>query len=371
MRSALFFLSLVLLATAASAQSRSDWSRVEGGGCIGGRQCPEKRLTLPLRDLPVIGVRFRAHDEMGETAGGKLRVRIDRNSIRDGIDIPRKGETFTIEVDELRGRTLVFEPAADDEVVIDQIAVLYAPERTLNRERDRDRGRDRSPSPGWTSYRNAGMCIGGDECRKNGNRIMIALENAPVLGIRFYAHDNFGTRADGRLSVRIDETPVESYIDVKREGRRHDFEVDNVRGAKLVISAANDDEVEVSDIEVLYGRGGGGRGGSGGQREITDEGACIGGTECGGRRSRIRINLRGRNVVSVRFYARDDVGARANGELRIRVDDEVIQDYLDIPREGKTFTIDGRGLAGDFLIIEPAEDDEVVVRDVRVKVEEW
>ncbi|MFZ2493951.1 MAG: hypothetical protein WA208_20920, partial [Thermoanaerobaculia bacterium] len=252
----LFILLVVSFLASPVAAQRSEWTPVpDAGGCIGGRECRERRLTVPLRDLTVVAVRFRAHDQMGETAGGKLRVKIDGNTVRDSIDIPRKGETFTLEVEELRGRLLVFEPAADDEVVIDQIAVLYGPERTLRPMPGlRDRDRDRPTSPGWTSYREAGMCIGGDECRKNGTRIIIPLEDAPVLGIRFSAHDGFGTRADGRLSVRIDETPIESYIDIKREGRRHEFEVDNLRGSKLVIATANDDEVEVKDIEVLYGR---------------------------------------------------------------------------------------------------------------------
>ncbi|HYR29670.1 MAG TPA: hypothetical protein VEU30_14475, partial [Thermoanaerobaculia bacterium] len=128
-----------------------------------------------------------------------------------------------------------------------------------------------------------------------------------------------------------------------------------------------DDEVELSNVEVLYGRRGDGpRGGNNFPRELTHEGDCIGGTDCGGRRNRIRIPLRGNPVTSIRFYARDDIGAKAGGELRIRIDDEILRDYLDIPREGRTFTIDGKGLEGEYLIIEPAEDDEVVVKDIRI-----
>jgi hypothetical protein len=209
---------------------------------------------------------------------------------------------------------------------------------------------------GWRQYPSAKGCIGGEECRKNGSRITIALEDQPVLGVRFFAQDNIGTSAGGRLNVRIDGNTVQSYIDVKREGRTHEYEVDSVRGTRLVIETASDDEVEIKDVEVLYGRGGGRRSGVGGswQREATNEGGCIGGETCGGKRARIR------------FYARDDVGTRAGGELRIRIDDEVLQDYLDIKREGANYSFDGRGISGDFVIIEPAEDDEVVVRDIRV-----
>ncbi|MEA2489969.1 MAG: hypothetical protein QOH21_1761 [Acidobacteriota bacterium] len=252
-------------------------------------------------------------------------------------------------------------------------SLAFAQEGNI-RERNRDaerRGGDRGRA-GWRQYPEHG-CIGGSQCKKNGTRITIALEDAPVLGVRFFAHDSVGTRADGKLNVRIDDTSVASYVDVQRDGKRHEFDVDNVRGSRLVISTANDDEVEVRDIEVLYGsrrrsndddddRGGYGRGG----RELRDEGGCIGGDECGGRRARIRIALRDRSVDSIRFYAHDSVGTRANGKLRIRIDDEIVSYSLDVPRDGKTFTIDGEGKSGQYLYIEPAEDDEVVVKDVRV-----
>ena len=83
-----------------------------------------------------------------------------------------------------------------------------------------------------------------------------------------------------------------------------------------------------------------------------------------------RIPIDGRPVSSIRFYARDDVGTRAGGELRILIDDETLTWSLDIPREGRTFTIDGKNIAGDYLIIEPASNDEVVIRDIRVEFRE-
>ena len=342
-----------------------------GTTCIGGKLCAERRLRVPLEDRPVIEVRFRAHDAIGQAAGGVLRVKIDGNVVRSGIDIPRAGQTFTLDVDELRGRYLVFEPEEDDEVEISAVQVVYGRDRGVRPPRDpygppRGGGRD-----GWRSYPRAEGCIGGNQCRQNGNRITVALESAPVVGVRFYAHDNVGQRADGKLTVRIDSTNIGFYIDVQRNGKRHDLEVDNLRGTRLVIETASDDEVEVSEVEVLYGRRGGSGGGGGrGPREITDDGECIGGDECGGSRARIRIPLRFRPVESVRFYARDDVGSRAGGELRIRIDDEIIRDYLDIPREGRTFTIDGNGIEGEYLIIEVTEDDEVVVKDIRVRFRE-
>ncbi|PYQ28642.1 MAG: hypothetical protein DMF56_15530 [Acidobacteria bacterium] len=363
----LFLIVLLLFPIAVFAQS--DWVSYNDSGCIGGSTCTDRRLRVALDDRPVIGVRFYAHDSIGEKAEGVLRVKIDGNTIDGHVDIPRNGKTFTVDVDQLLGRYLVFEPVNNDEVEISRIQVLYG--RGVSRPRDSrggGGGGGGGRSTGWRPYPSAKGCIGGEECRRNGSRITIALEDQPVLGVRFFAQDNIGTRADGRLNVRIDGNTVQSYIDVKRDGRTHEFEVDSVRGTRLVIETANDDEVEVKDVEVLYGRGGGRRGGGGGNwsREATNEGGCIGGETCGGKRARIRIPIYGRSVAQIRFYARDDVGTRAGGELRIRIDEEVIQDYLDIKREGGNYSFDGRGVSGDYVIIEPAEDDEVVVRDVRV-----
>lgn len=379
MRRLFVFLMFLTVSSQVAAQEaaqerrgNSDWKPSSQSGCIGGSTCRERRLRVELEDKPVLAVRFKAHDQIGLKAEGVLRVKIDGNTVDNHIDIPRKGEVFTIDVEELTGRYLVFEAVNDDEVEISDISVLYSRERRrIPRDRDWDHPTpvpSRPSGGGWRAYPRAAACIGGDECRKNGNRITVALEDAPVLGVRFYAKDDIGTRADGKLSVRIDDAQVGFYIDVQRAGKRHEIDVDNVFGQKLIIQTANDDEVDIRDIEVLYGRGrrGGGGGGYGGRREITHEGGCIGGSECGGKRARIRIDLDGRPVESLRFYARDDIGTRAGGELRIRIDDEVLEYALDIPREGRTFTIDGKNIAGDYLIIEPAEDDEVVIKDVRV-----
>jgi len=360
---------LLLLFTTTALAQRGDWTQYPDHACIGGDDCRQNKLRIALEDKPVLSVRFHAHDAIGTKADGALRVKIGEDVIRGYIDIPRKGETFTIDVDELRGRTLVFEPVNDDEVEITDVAVMYSRDGNLRRFPPNDR--ERGSREGWRSYPNAAACIGGDECRKNGRRITIALEDRPVLGVRFYAHDSIGTKADGKLSVRIDDETVGFHVDVQRAGKRHEFDVDNMFGSKLVIETANDDEVDIKDIEVLYGRGGGrrGRGGSGRgwQREISDDGGCIGGEECGGRRTDIRIALDGRPVESLRFYARDDVGTRADGKLRIRIDDEILEYSLDIKREGRNHTIDCRNIAGDYLYIEPANDDEVVVRDIKVK----
>ena len=373
---------LFIVPTFAFAQGT--WTPLQGGGCIGGRNqgCTGKSIRIPLEDRAILAVRLTAHDNIGPHKGGAVRVKIDGNIIENFDAVKREPKVYQYEVDELRGRFLVIEAAEDDEIEVSQIAVLYVPRdgregrdtRGTIRRVPRDGGWDRGNSNGgWRKYAQADACIGGSECRKNGNRITIALEDRPVLGIRFWASDEIGPKAGGVLNVRVDDTTVASYVDIKREGRRHEFDVDNVEASRLVIETASNDEVDVKDIEVLYARGGrrGGRGGGYGAREITHEGGCIGGVECGGRNARIRIPLNGRAVESIRLYAHDEVGPKAGGELRIRIDDEIIEYALDVKREGRTVTINGKGVFGDYLYIEPATSDEVVVKDVRVKFADY
>jgi hypothetical protein len=231
----------------------------------------------------------------------------------------------------------------------------------------------------WRRYSEHG-CIGGQQCRRNGTRITIALENAPVLGVRFFAHDNIGQRADGKLNVKIDNHFIASYVDIKREGSVHEFTIDRIVGDRLVIETASDDEVEVRDIEVLYGpreydrdrrdydRD---RREERWEREYGEEGGCIGGSECGGHRARIRIPLRDRPISSITFYADDNVGRRHNGKLKIRVDDEILRDYMDVHQNGRDYDIDGHGMRGHWLVFEPASDDEVVIRRIRVHYERY
>jgi len=380
----------LLLALPIFAQSRrGEWVTYGEHGCIGGRKCPDRRLRIRLTDRPVVAVRFWATDNIGETAGGKLHVKIGADTIRSSMDIPRRGETFTIDVENLRGEYLTFEAATNDEVEIRDVAVMYGSGFERDHDRDRDHnyggggggGWSGGNREGWKTYERAGTCIGGAECRQNGQRITIALDDLPVLGVRFNAHDNVGTRADGKLNVRIDDHNIASYVDVARDGKRHEFDVDHLVGSKLIISTASDDEVVISDIAVLYGRNEGGSRGSesggynnnrswGAEREKRDSGGCIGGSECGGSRAKIRIPIHGGSVTSVRFFAHDNVGAKAGGELRVKVDNEILRDYIDIPRDGRTFTIDGHHIAGEWVIIETAADDEVVIKDVRVTYRE-
>jgi hypothetical protein len=311
-------------------------------------------------------------------ADGALRIKIDGNTSTTTSTSRASGEVFTIDVEELSGRYLVFEAATDDEVEISDISVLYARERRRiprDRDNDHDRWQRRRSSrrrtsviAGWRAYPRAAGCIGGDECRKNGNRITIPLEDAPVLGVRFYAKDDIGTRADGKLTVRIDDTQVGWYIDVQRAGKRHELDVENVYGQ----------QAHHRDRERRRGRHPRHR------------------SAVRTRRSRRRRRLRGgraRSRMKAAASAAMNAAARARASASISTaarwnrsastrattsarapaascasasTTRVLSYSIDIPREGKTFTIDGKNMAGEYLIIEPAEDDEVVIKDVRV-----
>jgi hypothetical protein len=357
-----------------AALAAENWTPYPDAGCIGGSTCGGRRARLKIRleQRPVVGIRFFARDDIGERAGGTLRVKVGDTIVKDDIDVHRQGSVITIDVEAVRGNTLTIEPSSDDEVKIERVEVLYGSPRIVTRDVTQ-RPMMRPGRDGWQDYPEEGRCIGGRECRQNGKQITIVLEDRPVAGVRLHAQDDIGARADGRLKLRIDDEVIAAYVDVERRGRVHEFEVDNIYGSKLVIETANDDEVDVKNIAVLYGRdrerprGGGWKRGGG----IFDEkGGCIGGDECGGSRAQIRVRLKDRPVLSISFYAHDDVGTRANGQLRVRIDDDILEDYIDIRREGKSHTIQGKKKTGAFLYIEPIGDDEVVVDDIRVRYEQ-
>src|SRR5262245_25502501 len=130
MRRVLLIAVLIITSAGAYAQGQGlrnngDWVSSNQKGCIGGSTCKQRQLRVELQDKPVLAVRFHAHDQIGTKAEGILRVKIDGNTVEGHLDIPRKGESFTVDVDELTGRYLVFEAANDDEVEISDIAVLY------------------------------------------------------------------------------------------------------------------------------------------------------------------------------------------------------------------------------------------------------
>lgn len=345
---------MFLIPVLAAAEHGGDVKAYPGAaGCIGGEKCgSDQKLRVDLENRPVIGVRFYADDDLGSSAKGSLRVRIDDTVLADELDIPRAGKTFFLEAGNLRGRLLVLEPASDDEVRVKDVEVVYARETS------------------WKDYSNYDSCIGGSRCRER--RIRIPLDSRAVVGLRFRARDDIGESSKGTLRIRIDDQEIESGIDVKREGKKHEISVPSVVGRELVIEPESDDEVGIEAIEIRYAEGdriirAPGSEGPGWLPRVTDRGGCIGGRECGGSSRKIRVELEHRPVRSIQFRARDNVGSKNNGRLRVRVDDTVLEESLDIPRAGKLFKVEGGDIRGKHLILEAQGDDEVVVEDLEVR----
>ncbi|HEX9945195.1 MAG TPA: hypothetical protein VGG03_24555 [Thermoanaerobaculia bacterium] len=214
----------------------------EEGGCIGGSRCGDQgdAIRIPLEDAPVQGVRFRAHDDVGETSDGRLRVRIDAAAVASDLDVAKGGDLYELPVNGLRGRFLIIETRTDDEVVVEDIEVRY---NGLRRPRQRRE---------WRAYPEEAGCIGGERCRDQGRAIRIPLEDARVYGVRFHAHDNVGPRTRGHLRVRIDSRSIAQDIDVPRAGESYNLLLSGLRGRFLVFEALTSEEVVVEDIEVQY-----------------------------------------------------------------------------------------------------------------------
>src|SRR6185436_5231101 len=59
-------------------------------------------------------------------------------------------------------------------------------------------------------------------------------------------------------------------------------------------------------------------------------GGCIGGSTCP--EKRLRIPLEDKPVVSVRFHAHDAIGQKADGAVRVKIDGNTINNFIDIAR---------------------------------------
>lgn len=239
----LCFLSLTLLSSAVLAQPPSAWELYdEEGGCIGGSRCGDQgdSIRIPLEDSPVLGIRFNAHDDVGETRGGRLRVRIDSEAVGGDLEITGTASLYELPVPQRRGRFLIIETRSDDEVVVEDIEVRYG---ALSQPRER---REWRAYPEWTG------CIGGGRCREQGVRIRVPLEDARVYGVRFLAHDQVGESARGRLRVRIDQRTLAKDIDVLRRGEVYNLQLEGLRGRYLIFEALGGEEVVVEDIEIQY-----------------------------------------------------------------------------------------------------------------------
>jgi len=98
-------------------------------GCYGGELCRAngKGATVRLRPLPVLAIRFYAHDELGETFRGRLLVRLDLHVLAREIDVSRDGAVIELDAAGLAGRDLHLEVVGDDEVVVEDLEVRYGP----------------------------------------------------------------------------------------------------------------------------------------------------------------------------------------------------------------------------------------------------
>jgi hypothetical protein len=228
-----------------------------------------------------------------------------------------------------------------------------------------------------------GGCIGGSRCGGSSREIRIPLEGGAVREVRFRAHDNVGDNSRGHLRVRIDDRILERDIDVAKDGDWYEVDGRNVRGRYLYFEAATNDEVVVEQIDVDYGRGyasrrddrwnddrgrngrGNGRGYDRDWESYSAAKGCIGGARCG-RQEEIQVRLEDRPIEAIRIRAHDNVGDVSRGRLRVEVDGRVIEDSIDVAKDGDEYEIDGRNLRGRTLAINSFAHDEVVVEEVEV-----
>jgi len=214
----------------------------EEGGCIGGSRCGDQgdALRIPLEDAAVWGIRLHAGDDVGETRAGRLRVRIDNTPIAPEIDVTDAGELYELPVQGRRGRFLIIETRADEEVVVEDIAIRYAGLKAPRAHRQ------------WKAYPEESGCIGGERCQSQGRLLRVPLASAPIWGIRFRANDDVGPRTRAHLRVRIDHHTLARDLDVAKVGQNYDLMVEGLRGRYLIFEAIANDEVVVEDIEVQY-----------------------------------------------------------------------------------------------------------------------
>ena len=240
-------LSVAFAARAATAPAapavEAAWESYDDeGGCIGGSRCGDQgdALRIPLEEAAVLGVRFRAGDDVGESRGGRLRVRIDNAPLASEIDVADAGELYELPVESRRGRFLIIETRADDEVVVEDIAIRYAGLKAPRAHRQ------------WKGYPEESGCIGGERCQAQGRLLRVPLASAPIWGIRFRANDDVGPRTRAHLRVRIDHHTLARDLDVAKAGENYGLMVAGLRGRYLIFEAIANDEVVVEEIEVQY-----------------------------------------------------------------------------------------------------------------------
>lgn len=96
-------------------------------GCYGGELCQGngQGATVRLAPLPVAAIRFYAHDDVGETRGGRLRVRLDHHLLARELEISNEGGVLVLDGVGLSGREIRVEVLGNEEVVVEDLEVRY------------------------------------------------------------------------------------------------------------------------------------------------------------------------------------------------------------------------------------------------------
>jgi hypothetical protein len=305
-------------------------------------------VALELDAAPVAGLRWTAHADVGSQSEGQLQVKIDGDIIAEIRDIGRDAQPYDITVNNRRGRRLVIAPAANDEVVVESVAVRY--------------GNDPPGQQTWTPYPQASICFGGTRCADRGNHVAIELESRPVSGVRLRAHDDVGNVTKAHLRLRIDDTVIAHDLDIERTGSVFEVDLAGLHGQQLVVEALTDDEVEIEELAVRYGL----PEQSVGWRSLIQEPACIGGRLCADSGAELRFDLGGAGIKALRLVLHDRVGSLANGRLRVAVDDRVLE-TIDVPDTATAIELGLDGTPGRWLLLRAVADDEVVLERVEVR----
>jgi hypothetical protein len=122
------FLLLLPLSARAPALAAEEWVPYPyASGCYGGELCGGNgsATVVRLAPRPVAAVRFYAHDEVGATHRGRLRVRLDHHLLARELEISRRGAVIELDAVGLSGRDLHIEVLGDEEVVVEDLEVRY------------------------------------------------------------------------------------------------------------------------------------------------------------------------------------------------------------------------------------------------------
>lgn len=124
---ALLVLVSTLAAPVLAAPPPGWWSYPHASGCYGGALCRAngEGVRVLLASRPVLAVRFYSHDDVGPGHRARLRVRLDGEILARELDVPRTGRTWTLSAGGLHGRVLRLEILGGEEVVVEDLEVLY------------------------------------------------------------------------------------------------------------------------------------------------------------------------------------------------------------------------------------------------------